>query len=139
MLDLTLQTFYEARNGAFSPFLVPTWRADAKLTVAASAGAGSITVDLVALFSDTAGVRGNWIAIRNQDTSNIEFALITDITGSVITFSGTLINSFAVDDFIDVALWARFEQSLALDNAIRGLYRATVNFIEVPSEQPTSV
>lgn len=137
--DLTLQTFYEARNGSFNPFLVPTWRAEAKLTVAASAGAGTITVDDVTQFSDTAGVRGNWIAIRNVQETAIEFALITDITGPVITFSGTLVNTFAINDFVDVVLWARFEQNLVLDNAIRGLYRANVNFIEVPEEQPTSV
>ncbi len=136
--DYTLSDFYIARKAALNGFLLPTWRRETTLTVAASAGASTITVGDVTQFTDTSALRGNWLTLRNFDSSNLEFGRITDITGSVISVDGTLLNSYVIGNFVDVALWVRFQRSVVLENPIAGVFRAPIDFVELPKEIPTT-
>jgi len=103
-----IEAFFNARKGRGDSFLLPSWRAETKLTTAYTSGVG-LDLGSTIFFSGITGKPGNLLHIKHPNGSPEEVKQVaTVVNGTHLHLASAFSNTYPVNSVVQVAYRVRF-------------------------------
>ena len=104
-----VQAFHDARDGAYALFFMPSFQIETTVATTHTGGTNTIITASSAAFNDTENKYGNWLYLWDTSASTGEILRISSISPPTITTVTNSNNSYAVGDYVEIAMLGRFD------------------------------
>lgn len=107
-----LKAFFEARQGAYENFFMPSYQIDTTVKTLASNPTTAIEVNDITPFTDIQDAYGNWIYLWRSDTEVGQIRRINTLSGGdTLNLTSSTSIDFPVGSYVEVAILSRFLQN----------------------------
>jgi len=109
----TVKAFFEARDGMYEAFFMPSFKIDTTITASVSSGTTLTVADSSVFQASIDNGYGNWIVVWDVDNDSGEARRVTAIPGGgvTVTINQAITGSYVSGDYVEIAILGRFSDN----------------------------